>query len=119
MSSFGKKTRNPGFRSGDNWLDCEVCGLTILASDSKKRWDGVIVCPEDWEVRHPQDFVRARKDRQRPPISRSEPTEVHVSRICSSRTAKAGVAVASCAISGVDEFVTSEVPAGTFNTNTL
>jgi len=119
VSSFGKKTRNPGFKSGDNWISCDVCGLNILASDSKKRWDGVIVCPEDWEVRHPQDFVRSRKDRQRPRIARSEPTEVHVPRVCSSRTAKTGVAVASCAICGVDEIVASEITSGTFNTNTL
>lgn len=28
-----------------------------------KRWDGLIVCPEDYENRHPQDFLRARQER--------------------------------------------------------
>ncbi len=120
MSSHGKKTRNPGYKSGDNWLSCDVCGMNILSSDSQKRWDGAIVCSDDWEVRHAQDFVRARKDRQRPDVARSEPTEVNVVRICSSRTSVSGEAVASCMIAGVDgQFVSSEVPSGTFNTNTL
>ena len=120
MASFGKKTRSPGYRPGDNWVACEVCGLNVLSSGAKRRWDGVIVCPEDWEARHPQDFVRARKDRQRPNLARPEPTDVvAANRICSSRTAKTGVATATCAISGVDEFVSSSIPNSTFNENTL
>jgi hypothetical protein len=41
---------------------------------SKRRWDGLIVCPKDFEHRHPQDFVRARADKIAVPFSRRDPT---------------------------------------------
>ena len=63
MSSHGKKTRNPGYRAGDNWVICDRCGFAIYGSQAKTTWDGLVVCPEDWEPRHEQDFVRSRKDK--------------------------------------------------------
>jgi len=74
MSSYGKKTRNPGYRPGDNWIICDVCGFAIYGSEAKDRWDGLVVCKEDWEPRHPQDFVRARKDKQKIDVSGSGDT---------------------------------------------
>lgn len=44
------------FISGDYNLICHVCGAKIKASQSRLRWDGVLVCPEDWEPRHPQEM---------------------------------------------------------------
>ena len=32
---------------------CQVCGRVILNTVAKKRWDNLIVCPNDWEQRHP------------------------------------------------------------------
>lgn len=64
MSSHGKHTRNPGYIPGDHWVTCDRCGFHIRASDAMETWDGLIVCPEDWEPRHPQDFVRTRADKQ-------------------------------------------------------
>lgn len=54
--------RNPGYRPGDHWVECQVCGFEYRASEMKERWDGIIVCREDYEMRHPQDFVRAQED---------------------------------------------------------
>lgn len=35
-----------------------------------------MVCPEDWEPRHPQDLVRGRKDKQKPEgLVRPEPSD--------------------------------------------
>jgi hypothetical protein len=42
---------------------CQVCGKKIKANESKHRWDGFIVCEEDYETRHPQDFVKAKVDK--------------------------------------------------------
>ena len=52
------------YRSGDFKRVCDVCGFDYYASETFKRWDGLIVCAEDFERRHPQDFVRGRTDRQ-------------------------------------------------------
>lgn len=59
----GKKTRNPGYEPGNHWVICDVCACAIRAKDAMFRWDNAVVCPDDWEPRHPQDFVRGRADK--------------------------------------------------------
>lgn len=50
---------------GDHWVICDRCGFKIRRSKASKTWDGLLVCTKScWEPRHPQDFVRARADRQ-------------------------------------------------------
>lgn len=62
-SDRSKHTRSPGYQAGDNWLVCDVCGCHVYSSAAMQRWDGMVTCKQDWEPRHEQDFVRARKDR--------------------------------------------------------
>jgi hypothetical protein len=62
------------YDSGQFNLYCDVCKKKIKSSEAKHRWDGLIVCPDDWEQRHPQDFVKAKLDKIAIPFSR--PTEV-------------------------------------------
>ena len=101
MSSHGKHTANPGYKPGDNGVECDVCGMDIYASDSKKRWDGLIVCHDDWEIRHPQDFVRARKDKITADVIRPSTDGVDVSPTLS------------------DQGADTSIPSGTFNEDTL
>lgn len=61
-----------GYVPGDFWRICDVCGFRYRASETFKRWDGLITCSEDWEERHPQDFVRGRRDNQNVPNPRPE-----------------------------------------------
>ena len=62
-----------GYYKKGSWkFICEVCGQQHKAEQMRKRWDGAIVCPRDWEPRHPQDFVRGVKDTPSVPISRPE-----------------------------------------------
>ena len=57
-----------------NWnVICDVCSKKIKASDAKQRWDGLIVCPSDFEHRHEQDYVRARTDKITVPFTRPIP----------------------------------------------
>lgn len=58
------KPRNPGYKPGDHWVICDVCGWAYRHSDMKRRWDGAVVCKEDWEIRHPQDFLKAQPEDQ-------------------------------------------------------
>lgn len=58
----GKHTRNPGYERGGHWVVCDVCGCDIRNYDAKLRWDNLVCCPDDWEPRHEQDFVRGRAD---------------------------------------------------------
>ena len=41
---------------------CPVCQFKMKASDLRWRWDGLWVCKDDWEPRHPLDFYTARND---------------------------------------------------------
>jgi len=52
---------------------CDICSKKIKAQDAKQRWDGLIVCPSDFEHRHPQDYVRARTDKITVPFTRPIP----------------------------------------------
>ena len=63
------------YRPGDHYLICDVCGYKIRHSESRKRWDGLRVCEKDWEPRHPQDFVRGKRDRQAVRDARPEPAD--------------------------------------------
>jgi hypothetical protein len=78
----GKKNANPGFISGDHWVACDICACAIRASDSMNTWDNRVVCPDDWEPRHEQDFVRSREDKQTPQGNvRPEPTDDNTTNV--------------------------------------
>lgn len=57
---------------------CDVCAQKYKSSEMRKRWDGLMVCPRDWEPRHPQDFLRSVPDHQAVPWSRPETPDVFV-----------------------------------------
>jgi hypothetical protein len=66
------------FQSGTWNLICDVCGKKIKACDSKKRWDGLIVCHKDFEFDHPQKFLRVRSDPRAVPYNRHEAPDVFI-----------------------------------------
>lgn len=67
---------DPAYIAGDNWVVCDECGFKTRSSQTKMRWDNLRVCLKDWEPRHPQDFVRAKRDQQRVPNARPEQPDV-------------------------------------------
>ena len=68
-----------GWKSGDPWVICDRCGFKTRRSESKKTWNGLVVCEKDYEPRQPQDFVRARTDQQSFHDSRPEPEDSFLS----------------------------------------
>lgn len=66
------------FLSGDWNAICAVCGAKKKASELRKRWDGLIVCEEDWERRHEQELIRVRSETPSVPWSRPEGTDTFV-----------------------------------------
>lgn len=67
---------------GDWNAICDVCGFRCKASEMKKRWDGLMVCPQDYELRQPQDFLRVRGDQPAVPWTRPEPQDIFVGPAC-------------------------------------
>lgn len=88
------------YKSGDWNAECDVCGQKYKASKLKLRWDGLRVCPKDFEFRHPQDFVRGIRDSQNTPFSRPEPPNVFVACLTCDIQCFAGIAIAGCALAG-------------------
>lgn len=60
------------YKKGDWKAICDVCGRLYKASRLQLRWDNLMVCPQDWETRQPQDFVRGIPDYQNTPWARTE-----------------------------------------------
>ena len=95
-----KTTYIPG-----KWLAiCDVCGYRYYNDQLKKDWRGLMVCKDDWETRHPQDFLKVRRDIMSPPWARPESTDQFVSTtfycLLETRPAVTGVCTAGCAITG-------------------
>ena len=54
---------SPGYRSGSHWAVCDFCGFQFRAEVLLETWDHFWVCDDDFEVRHPQDFLRAKTEK--------------------------------------------------------
>lgn len=64
-------------RLGDWNAVCFECGCKRKASELKRHWQGYYVCPEHWEPRQPQDFVRGVQDTQTPEWTQPMPESVY------------------------------------------
>ena len=63
---------------GDYNVVCDVCSKKIKASESRLRWDGFLVCIDDYEIRHEQDFVKSKQDQITVPFTRPVPEYVFI-----------------------------------------
>ena len=54
---------NPGYKSGDHWADCQRCDFQFRTGDMTKEWNGLWVCTDCYEARHPQDFLRVQEEK--------------------------------------------------------
>lgn len=70
-------TGRADFYSPGDWnVVCYECGRKRKASMMKKHWKGYYVCPEHWEPREQQDFVRAVPDVQTPGWTQAMPADI-------------------------------------------
>lgn len=78
----------------------------MKASTLKLRWDGLMVCPQDWEIRHPQELIRPIPDQSKLPWTRPEATDTFVtlSGGCTVQTSQgiADIGTADCARADID-----------------
>ena len=86
------------WKDGDYSAICDVCGLKFKASSLKERWDGLKVCKQDYEVRHPQDFLRVIPEQTKLVWTRPESTDTFT-LVCTLVTSQgiAGIGIAGCA----------------------
>lgn len=51
---------------------CDECGFKFKAQQLKRRWDGLMVCSDCWEIRHPQEMIRPIPDQTKLPWTRPD-----------------------------------------------
>lgn len=88
------------FISGEFNLLCDVCSKKIKAHESRHRWDGLIVCKDDWEMRHPQDFVKAKTDKITIPFQRPNFNPDYYVCTLENTVCIAAIGIAGCAVAG-------------------
>jgi hypothetical protein len=66
----------PSVIPGDPWCYCDRTGMKVRMSQTRKEWNGLRVWVGVWEPRHPQDFVRGRKDDVSVPDARPRQPDV-------------------------------------------
>ena len=79
---------------------CDVCGHKFKSYTMKTRWDGMWVCKQDFEHRHPSDLFNPNLEEKTPDITRPPAADVFVAgAVCTTEggTGWAGQAVAGCA----------------------
>ena len=99
------------YKPGEWWITCDTCSMLVLAGESKKQhWNGLIVCSNCYEDRHPQEFVRARPDKITAPFTRNPP-DVFSNSACSmeGRSGYTGIGTAGCMIAGNTMFSVADL----------
>lgn len=74
------------YRSGSFYRICDRTGFKVRAEDTRQEWNGQIVDKRVFERRHPQDFVKGRRDdvavpNPRPDIPIAQATSVVISGV--------------------------------------
>lgn len=85
------------FKHGSWNAVCDVCGFQFKADGLKKRWDGLMVCHKDYEVDHPQKYLRVKEETNNLPFVRQETESLTTVCYIYARLAYAGLAEADCA----------------------
>lgn len=119
MSISFRKHSSPGWKSGEHWVECDVCGDVFRNSVMIRRWwDNLIVDPGCYDPKHPQEYVRARnEDVTAKGLINPRTSPNYVVTACVTEeynmdnfNAVAGYGIAGCAIAGYEL-----PPAGTFD----
>lgn len=86
-------------RLGDYNAICDSCGKKFKASQLQRRWDGLMVCSDDFETRHPQDLLRVQREKIAVPWARPTPATDTFTSSCDlwSSSPLADFGVADCA----------------------
>lgn len=92
-------TNRADYYERGSWnVRCSMCGQKYKAGELRKHWQGAYRCEACFEVRHPQDFVRAGPPPSVPAfVQAPQPTEV---LFCTPNgiSAISDFAVADCAV---------------------
>lgn len=78
---------------------CDRCGFKFKSSELKKDWQGLMVCADDFETRHPQTLMKIATEKAFPEWTRPRPEDVFLETlVCtlSGMQSVSGLGVAGC-----------------------
>lgn len=61
---------------------CDVCGQRYKLSDLRKRWDNLMACPGDFELDHPQKYIKVPPENISLPDIRPRPDYYNTPYVC-------------------------------------
>ena len=64
------------FVSGQWNAICDRCGFKFKSSELQKDWQGLMVCKDDFEQRHPQSLIKVPTEKAFPEWSRPRPEDI-------------------------------------------
>lgn len=95
--------RNAGYIKGDYWMRCDVCGFDFRFSQMRERWDGLWVCSDDYEERHPQEYVKGIGDFQAVPFARPDSINVFSTTTLSADMAAGSLSITVASVTGISD----------------
>ena len=99
---------SPGYKPGDRWSECDLCGFDFRVKELRVDWEGRLVCSADFEQRHPQELLRAN-----PETSVTQPEKSRAEDKAGPLDGSAPTGGAAFVAVTFEE--TTTVPSGTFN----
>lgn len=69
------------WKEGDYKAICDGCGFEFKASELKERYDGMMVCSQDWEPRHPLERSFAIRNPATLPWTRPEAPDTFIGHL--------------------------------------
>lgn len=92
---------NSWYKPGAWNVTCDICGFRFKSDELRKNWKGEMVCQKDFELRHPQEFVRVRPERIGVPWARPE-VDLFIGPACFlwDMSGYTGLAITGCAQCG-------------------
>ena len=97
--------RSTWWKKGDYNAICDECGFKFKASELKERYDGMRVCSDDWEPRHPSEKTIPVRGPNKLPWTRPEATDTFINEAICTPITRQGVAdygTADCAAADYD-----------------
>ena len=92
------------YKPGDYNVICDRCGGQYKRSECAIEWNGLLTCLRGcWEERHPQDFVRAKEDRQAVPIARPDISFEMATTTLSSSASKDDVSIEVASVANISK----------------
>lgn len=117
---FPSRGDNDDYVPGSWNAVCFRCGFKRKANQLMRQWQGYWVCPEHWEARHPQDFVRTPPDQMAAPWTQPRPGDYFIP-VCTLEgiTGGPGYGMPGCMMPGYISPAYPLTPYITANTNAI